>query len=197
MDRVTIFSLLQYTSWIIYPEALKNEWLPKSFQSLKKNLFQKLSQCFLQPWLPPSGHRFFSFLLPLMWAGPSLWLMMPRCPGSTGSPPSAACQCIISSNSCQEIKIRNHIPLFWTNSKELPGQGRVSWHLKAFRVGYISIKNNRISLFFQQYPWRHRPQQSVCKPVKLLLGSLSVRESSLDGFPCYAEHKNLRLMAPC
>ena len=39
------FSLLQYTSYIIYPGALKNEWLPKLFEFREKS-FPKIKPVF-------------------------------------------------------------------------------------------------------------------------------------------------------
>ena len=45
MEVVFFFSLLQYTSYIIYPGALKNEWLPKLFEFREKS-FPKIKPVF-------------------------------------------------------------------------------------------------------------------------------------------------------
>ena len=48
MEVVIFFSLLQYTSYIIHPGALKNEWLPKLFEFREKS-FPKI-----KPVFPPA-----------------------------------------------------------------------------------------------------------------------------------------------
>lgn len=157
----------------------------------KKNLFQKLSQFFLQPWLPPSGQRFFSFLLPLLWAGPSTTndAQMSR----VYRMPTFSCLSVMHHPLYLLLQNKNKTTLFYFEPivKSTLVRKKVNWHLKASRIGHISnnTTNSRTSLLFQEYPglWVNLWE---CCLVPCQLGSYG-----FDCFPHYAEHKSCRLVA--